>query len=126
MEYSQIILEMLERIKVLENRVNALEGGSKPEEGPIIVKTEAKEKISAKYYKLADYLLSSGKKSVTLSYEEIEKILGFSLPLTAREFKHSFWANTKTHSYSSSWMAVGYRTRVNIDADEVTFYKELL
>ena len=125
MEYSQIILEMLERIKVLENKVQALEENQK-EDNYVETKPTVNVKASAKYRGLTEYLLAQGGRSVTLTYDELEKILGFSLPGTARGFKQSFWANTETHSYASSWMAIGYRAQVNIEKDEVTFYKKVI
>lgn len=126
MEYSQVMLEMLERIKVLENKVKMLE--EKIENTPTPKQQTAMQldKVSAKYRGLAEYLLSSNETRVTLSYSQIEEILGFALPDTARKFKQSYWANTETHSYASSWMAVGYKTRVDVDSDTVTFIKNLI
>lgn len=123
MEYSQILLEMLERIKALEGRVQRLEdqlrsGQSAQDESRL-------SSVSLKYRNLAEYLLSSGQARVTLSYPQIEEILGFTLPATARNFKPSFWANTRTHSYASSWMGVGYKTQISASSDSVTFVKNL-
>jgi uncharacterized coiled-coil protein SlyX len=126
MEYSQIILEMLERIKVLENKVKALEDTNKNTSCVQPQSTMQLDKVSKKYRGLTDYLLSSNEKKVTLSYSQIEKILGFPLPDTARNFKQAFWANTDTHSYASSWMAVGYKTSVDVNSDTVTFIKNLI
>ena len=58
-----------------------------------------------------------------LTYPKIEEILGFSLPATAYNYPHSYWANTETHSYSSSWMAVEYKARVDVEKKTVTFEK---
>ncbi len=126
MEYSQVMLEMLERIKVLENKVKVLE--EKIESTSTAQSQTAIQlgKVSAKYRGLAEYLLSSNETRVTLTYSQIEEILGFALPDTARKFKQSYWANTETHSYASSWMAVGYKTRVDVDNDTVTFVKNLI
>ena len=126
MEYSSVILEMLERIKVLEEKVKELSerGVASSTEG--VAERTAIGKVSPKYRRLAEYLQASGESQVTLHYAEIERILGFSLPSTARNFPHSYWANTTTHSYASSWMAVGYKTQINVGSDEVTFYKELI
>lgn len=126
MEYSQIILEMLERIKVLENKVKGLEEERGSCIGAKAVKIVDFNKISSKYRALAEYLLTEDKKTVSLTYDEIEKILGFELPDTARKFKQSFWANTKTHSYASSWLELGYKAKVNVDSDIVTFIKNTL
>lgn len=126
MEYSQIILEMLERIKVLENKVKVLEQKEENKEKATAQTAISLDKVSAKYRCLAEYLLSSNATRVTLSYSQIEEILGFSLPDTASKYKQSYWANTETHSYASSWLAVGYKTRVDIDSDTVTFVKNTL
>lgn len=125
MEYSQIMLEMLERIKTLENKVQTLEdrlslGAEVHPQSRVPM-----DNISPKYRKLAEYLLAADKMRVTLSYSQIEEILGFTLPDTARNFKPSFWANTRTHSYASSWMGVGYKTQIDADNDQVTFVKNL-
>lgn len=126
MEYSQVMLEMLERIKVLENKVKVLEEKIENTPTPKLQTAMRLDKVSAKYRGLAEYLLSSNEIKVTLSYSQIEEILGFALPDTARKFKQSYWANTETHSYASSWMAVGYKTRVEVDSDTVTFIKNLI
>lgn len=126
MEYSQIMLEMLERIKMLENKVKVLEEKIESTSTAQSQTAIQLDKVSAKYRGLAEYLLSSNETRVTLTYSQIEEILGFALPDTARKFKQSYWANTETHSYASSWMAVGYKTRVDVDNDTVTFVKNLI
>ena len=126
MEYSQVMLEMLERIKVLENKVKELEEKIENTPAPQPQANMQLDKVSAKYRGLAEYLLSSNETRVTLSYTQIEDILGFALPDTARKFKQSYWANTETHSYASSWMAVGYKARVDTESDIVTFIKNLI
>lgn len=126
MEYSQILLEMLERIKVLEGKVKTLEDKLDHVTVPQASSNSVQlNKVSLKYRKLAEYLLKSNEIRVTLSYSQIEEILGFPLPDTARNFKASFWANTRTHSYASSWMEVGYKAKVDADHDTVTFIKNL-
>ena len=126
MEYSQVMLEMLERIKVLENKVKELEEKIVNIPAPQPQTNVQLDKVSAKYRGLAEYLLSSKETRVILSYTKIEEILGFALPDTARKFKQSYWANTETHSYASSWMAVGYKARVDTESDTVTFIKNLI
>lgn len=126
MECSQVILEMLERIKVLENKVKVLEEKIEDTRAPRPQAAMQLDKVSVKYRGLAKFLLSSNETRVTLSYSQIEEILGFTLPDTARKFKQSYWANTETHTYSSSWMAVGYKARVDVENDTVTFIKNLI
>ena len=125
MEYSQILLEMLERIKTLENKVKTLEDRLDPALARETQNKEQLNNISPKYRKLAEYLLSSNEMRITLSYLQIEEILGFTLPKTARNIKPSFWANTESHSYASSWMAVGYKAKIDPHGDNVTFIKNL-
>lgn len=127
MDYSQVILEMLDRIKTLENKVKELEEcfnssmSARGENG-----NDQLERVSVKYRGLSEYLLSSGASRISLTYAQIEQILGFPLPQTARRFKQSYWANTETHSYASSWMAVGYKAKVDLNSDTVTFFKNLI
>ncbi len=125
MEYSQVLLEMLERIKVLEGKVQTLEDQLRSAPAVQPYDKRQLDNVSLKYRKLAEYLLSSNEMRVTLSYPQIEEILGFALPDTARNFKPSFWANTRTHSYASSWMGVGYKTQIDPYSDSVTFVKNL-
>lgn len=128
MEYSQIILEMLERIKVLENKVQSLEAQFNARDLNIPTSADKMnlEKISIKYRKLTEYLLSSDDIRISLTYKQIEEVLGFALPNSARNHPQQFWANTETHSYASSWMAINYRARVDIGKETVTFEKNLI
>lgn len=126
MDYSQIVLEMFERIKVLEKKVADLEQKANNNQTFNSQAAMSLDKVSAKYRGLTEYLLSCNQTKVELTYDELEKILGFQLPETARKFKQSFWANTETHSYASSWLAVGYKTRVDVDSDTITFVKNLI
>jgi len=125
MEYSQVLLEMLERIKVLEGKVQVLEDQLRSVPAAPPQDRRQLDSVSLKYRKLAEHLLSSNETRVTLSYPQIEEILGFTLPDTARNFKPSFWANTRTHSYASSWMGVGYKAQIDPNSDSVTFVKNL-
>ena len=118
MEYDRIILEMLDRIKVLEDEVAALKGGSyatetKPSAKPI--------KPGKKYRHLAELIENSGEKTISLTFSQIEKAIGFSLPESARQYRE-FWANTTTHSIALSWLGVGYKkVDVNLENETVSF-----
>ncbi len=125
MEYSQILLEMLERIKTLEGKVSVLEEQMKGGERGIGQEDLSSRQVSPKYRKLAEYLLEVDQVRVELSYPQIEGILGFSLPKTAENYPKAFWANAKDHSYASSWMEVGYKARVDEERKVVTFVKNL-
>ena len=122
MDYNGIIMELFDRIKVLEEKVARLE--RKEAEAPVPPAVPASQpNVNGKYKQLSDYLLTCGLDSVTKTYEELEGILGFELPATAHNFMASYWANTYTHSYAASWLSVGYKARVNFNDKTVTFEK---
>ena len=111
----RVILELLRRISVLEEKVAILENANHQDE-------RANEKItqmpSKKYRLLSDYLYTRGEPRISLSFKDIENILEFELPDSAHNHR-AFWANTKTHSIALSWLGVGYETvEVDIDDDE--------
>ena len=126
MNYERIILELLERIQVLEEKVARLE--SQPNSAvttPSDAAEAAHKNITSKYRGLTEYLLKSNADKVALTYPEIEKILGFPLPESARKHMRAYWSNTETHSYALSWLSIGYRTRVDIEKSTVIFEKNL-
>ena len=129
MDINNIILELLSRIQVLENRVSILEAQKEQiqEEKVGIVDRPIfpSAKISGKYKPLAEYLYERWDKKIQISYKKIEEILGFSLPETAYKFPQAYWANTTTHSYASSWLAVGYKARVKASDEAVIFEKQV-
>lgn len=61
---------------------------------------------SGKYYKLEEYLRKC-ENDVTLSFEEIEKIIGFVLPPSA--YNHMAWWANSGHSHANAWTNVGMR-----------------
>lgn len=120
MDYDRIIIELLNRIGILEEKVATLENKN---ESAVI--NEAEPKPSSKKYRyLTEYLHDGGFDSVKLKFEEIESILGFDLPKSATQHR-AFWANTDTHSIAISWMSVGYETvEVNLNERYVVFEKK--
>ena len=127
MDINIIILELLSRIKILEEKVCTLEEKvqQSPKNDP---RTEKKpplpvEKISAKYRPLAEFLYENWGKKIVLNYSKIEEIIGFRLPPTAYNIPRSYWANTLTHTYATAWLSVGYKARVDIKTMTVTFEK---
>lgn len=131
MDYNNIILELLDRIKTLENKVSELEDKIdilvKDESINLNSEEEVKEiEISSggKYYSLSNYLNNSNEEFVSLSFNEIENILGFKLPPSVRKHRAN-WSNTTTLSFPCSWLKVGYKTvEVNMIKEEVTFQKD--
>lgn len=61
-----------------------------------------------KYYSLYKYLKNLETDSVELSFEEIEKILGFKLPDSAFKFR-PWWGNDYYHSQSGAWLDAGWK-----------------
>ena len=112
-----------QKVKQLEDRVAELENGNRVTEAT--KPPFPSENVSERYRSLAKYLYDCGDGRVVLTYSRIEEILGFALPATAHNYPQSYWANTETHSYSSGWMAVGYKARVNYEKKLVTFEKNI-
>lgn len=64
---------------------------------------------NTKYWPLTSYLQHCGKDELALTFEEIEHILGFELPSSAKEYRAN-WANTTTVRFPLSWLDAGYMT----------------
>lgn len=117
MDYDRIILELLNRISVLEDKVNVLERNMPPAK-----KNTAP--VGKKYRYLSDFLYNSNKDSVELTFDEIEGIINEKLPDSAHRHRE-FWSNTESHSIAISWMSVGYKTvKVDILNQYVVFEKK--
>lgn len=79
----------------------------------------------SKYINLASHLGGLQANKWTVSFAEIEGILGFPLPKSAYEYP-AWWANQtgEGHSHCGSWMRMGWRTEnLNLSKREVTFIK---
>jgi hypothetical protein len=76
-----------------------------------------------KYDPLQDYLGAASEPLLRLTFAQVERILGISLPASAR--KHpAWWANEKvgTHSHARAWLDAGYQTqRLDLNAQTVEF-----
>ena len=66
---------------------------------------------------------------ITLTFEQIEQILGEALPYTARHSKSSWWSNElrpSTRFQASSWLDAGWEVEeVNRDQEWVCFRRSL-
>jgi hypothetical protein len=84
----------------------------------------SKRPVSAKYDPLCDHLASLRLRSVVLDFSEIERIIGASLPASARTYSE-WWANETsdgtTHVQCRAWLRAGYESSVNLGAETVTF-----
>lgn len=76
----------------------------------------------SKYRIFRDYLNQRKAECLRLSFSEIENILGFSLPLSAR-MHQAWWANDATDGrHSCGWLEAGWATEeVDLTGQKVTF-----
>lgn len=76
-----------------------------------------------KYIDLTNYLKNSNDNNLKIAFREIETILGFKFPTSARSHKE-WWGNDHTHSQATAWENAGYKTQdVSILNEEVSFVK---
>ena len=120
MEYDKIIIDLLNRIVTLEERVSKLENV-----GSVIQTNDIELPSGSKKYRfLSDYLHESNQVRIKLSYSEIEDILKFKLPDSALTHR-TFWANTTSHSIALSWLSVNYEVvEANLEERYVVFEKK--
>lgn len=76
-----------------------------------------------KYQPLADFLMELNKEDVTLTFTEIENILGFKLPPSARKHRPN-WANNSQEALSWGWMPVGYKSYAIDMKNEITHFRK--
>ena len=78
----------------------------------------------SKYAALETYLLESGQEVVSMTFGDIEKIIGADLPPSA--FKHRpWWSNNPSNSViTNSWLKAGYKTEnVDMAGEKLVFVK---
>jgi hypothetical protein len=74
------------------------------------------------YQPLHDFLAARGDRSVNLSFEEIEDIIGRSLPPSASgTISRQWWSNAPSHSHARAWLSLGRKAKLNLGARTVTF-----
>jgi hypothetical protein len=80
-----------------------------------------------KYEPLPQFLSTKPGELHRMSFEQIERVLGFKLPKSAYEHE-AWWSNNVTgHSHSRTWLAAGWRTQeVDLGARKVTFRRSAL
>lgn len=78
--------------------------------------------MAGKYDSLKDYLSRQHPAEISLSFSEIEKIIGRSLPPSAREYRE-WWSNTPVPGrHSAAWLSNGWMAdEVNLTAGRVRF-----
>lgn len=123
MNYEKIIIELLDRIKTLEEKVAKLE---EVKTNQVSMGNAGKsEEITGghKYRALTLYLKKSNFERIKLTFAEIEKIIGSPLSYSARTNRAN-WANSTSQSLACSWLKVGYKTvEVNLLSEYVVFEK---
>lgn len=76
-----------------------------------------------KYVLLTNHLKNDNRLEIELTFEQIEKILDFALPMSSRKYKAN-WSNGKSRPLSRSWLTAGYRVNdVDMDRGIVLFAK---
>lgn len=84
-----------------------------------------REKDMSKYDKLAAHFATVSGNSWHATFEDIERIIGFSLPASARSYQ-AWWANSQDMPHKLSWQNAGWRTKdLNIAAGHIMFVRDL-
>lgn len=79
--------------------------------------------IPLKYRALSEHLLAQAGRSLKMTFQEVEAVLGLALPPSARH--RAWWANTDSHTHARAWLSVGWKTaRADLDARTVEFHRQ--
>ncbi len=63
----------------------------------------------SKYYPLQQFLQQSAKDEVTLSFDEVEHLLGSGLPDSTYKYR-AWWSNNdQTHPQATAWLEAGWK-----------------
>jgi hypothetical protein len=64
-----------------------------------------------KYEALHDFLTRERATELPMSFSDVERVLSFRLPRSAREYR-AWWANEEagSHSHARAWIEAGYQT----------------
>lgn len=77
-----------------------------------------------KYHPLYQFLSRAIQRTLTLTFEELERILGFLLPATARK-RQQWWGNEDTsntrHTQRRAWLDAGFHVNVDMTNQTATF-----
>ncbi len=78
----------------------------------------------SKYESLSNYLASKHANELSMTFAEVEAILGFKLPNSARTHR-PWWANSAHgHVQSRGWLDAGYQSeQVDLEGEQLTFKK---
>ena len=78
-----------------------------------------------KYVNLYKFLNGKEKKVqvVTLTFLEIEEILGFTLPDSAFKYTAQWWANDETHVQAHAWSEAGWKAFPQKNGKHIAFMR---
>ncbi|MBR6703772.1 MAG: hypothetical protein IKL76_04355 [Clostridia bacterium] len=123
------IVKLYNRMDELEKRVAQLEEKVNVQQKAEIFYMERPafptECANGKYKALSEFLYERWEKRIVLSYEQLEALLGFTLPASAHNLPQSYWANTEYHTYAKSWLKLGYKAKVDVENKKVVFERNL-
>jgi hypothetical protein len=81
------------------------------------------EVAMTKYESLGSYLQQQDVTLIRLSFEQIERILGFQLPASAYAYP-AWWSNTLSHRLGFMLAGYGFRTRhLDLATQRISFLK---
>ncbi|MFD3156673.1 hypothetical protein ACFIJ5_07395 [Haloimpatiens sp. FM7330] len=76
-----------------------------------------------KFLQLTNYFKVCSEERISLTFDEIEQILGFSLSPSAYNYE-AYWYLSKTHNLPVTWISQGYKLEnLNLIGQEVSFIK---
>ena len=77
-----------------------------------------------KHIEIAEYLASLEQDSVSLTFDEIERILGHSLPQSARDH-NAWWSNPSndSHRWARAWVVAGWRTEQVTPSENIIHFR---
>jgi hypothetical protein len=79
---------------------------------------------ASSYAAIGRHLQGESGQEVTLTFDQIEDIIGRDLPASAHRHR-AWWANTDTHSQALTWLSAGWKVdAADLEQEEVTFVRE--
>jgi hypothetical protein len=78
-------------------------------------------RVPAEYVPLHTYLERRYASTAVLTFEQLEALLGFALPASARTERDWWTGGIDTHLHAAAWMAAGRTATPNLSARTVTF-----
>lgn len=76
------------------------------------------------YAPLRSHLSAQTSEQVSMTFTEVERVIGRSLPPSARgKSIRQWWANTDTHSQAKAWLGAGRIAKLDVEREAVTFVR---